>query len=78
MTIFENEDFYLVLKKDLFLKEDGKWSKDIRKALTFDSKKLAETFIKNKRLRTGRLAAFVVRWKVTKGRTETESIIKTL
>jgi len=28
--------------------------------------------------RTGRLAAFVVRWKVTKGRTETESIIKTL
>ena len=40
MTIFDNEDFYLVVKKDLFLKEDGKWSKDIRKALTFDSKKL--------------------------------------
>ena len=78
MTIFENEDFYLIVKNDRFIKEDGKWSKDIRKALTFDSKKLAMTFIKNKRLRTGRLAAYVFRCKVTKGRTETESIIKTL
>ena len=78
MAIFEHEDFYLIVKGDLFIKEDGKWSKDIRKALTFDNKKVAVSFIKNKRLRTGRLAAYVFRWKISKGRAETETIIKTL